>query len=191
MTRYYWPFYISVCVLVLVGLILNYRSSAPAETRIPSDSQNVESVGQSQVIMPTSHHIPEGQNTTYNTIPPTSGDHWARWAKCGFYEEGLPDELIVHNLEHSIVVISYNLTTEAEVDELRKAVNSIALYRKWGLSRFYDKIPSGTVAMTAWGVLDTVDQIDRDHIERFFNEYASNEGLEQIPCEVDPAQIQV
>ena len=45
--------------------------------------------------------------------------------------------------------------------------------------------------MTAWGVLDTVDQIDRDHIVRFFNEYASNEGLEQIPCEVDPAQIQV
>ena len=191
MTTRYWPFYISVCVLVLVGLILNYRSSAPTENLLPSDSQNVESVGQSQVIMPTSQHIPEGQNTTYNTIPPTSGDHWASWAKCGFYEEGLPDELIVHNLEHSMVVISYNLTTEAEVDELRMAVNSIALYRKWGLSRFYDKIPSGTVAMTAGGMLDAVDQIDRDRIERFFNDYASNEGLERIPCEVDPSQIQV
>ena len=190
MTRY-WPFYISVCVLVLVGLILHYRSSAPAENLLPSDSQNVESVGQSQVIMPTSRHIPEGQKTTYNTIPPTSGDHWASWAKCGFYEEGLPDELIVHNLEHSMVIISYNLTTEAEVDELRKAVNSIALYRKWGLSRFYDKIPSGTLAMAAWGVLDTVDQIDRDRIERFFNDYASNEGLERIPCGVAPSQIQV
>jgi hypothetical protein len=140
--------------------------------------------------MPTSWHIPDGQAASYNTVPPTSGNHWAGWARCGFYEEGLPDELIVHNLEHSLIVISYNLTTEAEVNRLRSVVRSIAPYRTWGLSRYYDKVPPGTVALAAWGVLETMDRIDRDRIQRFFNDFAGEEGLERIPCETDPSQMQ-
>ena len=189
MTRH-WPFYIFVGVLVSAALVQGYLASATTENPLPSDTPNVESVGQRQIIMPNRFHIPDNQNATYNTVPPTSGNHWARWARCGFYEEGLPDELIVHNLEHSIIVISYNLTTEAEVNNLRSVVNSIAPYRTWGLSRFYDKIPQGTVAMAAWGVLDTAEGIDHDRIRRFFTKYAGKEGLERIPCETDPSQMQ-
>ena len=68
-----------------------------------------------------SSHVPEGQTVIYNIIPPTSGPHWPRWADCGFYPEGLPDERIVHNLEHSNIVVSHNLATQDEVDQLRTA----------------------------------------------------------------------
>jgi hypothetical protein len=186
----YWPFYIFVGVLISAAFIQSYLVSAPTKNLTPVDGPNVAGVGQLQVIMPTSLHVEEGQNVIYNTVPPTSGNHWPIWAKCGFYEEGLADELIVHNLEHSIIVISYNLSTEAEVNELRNTVSDIALYHRWGLTRFYDKIPSGTVAMAAWGVLDTWDHLDRDQFQRFFKDYAGKEGFERIPCEIDPSQMQ-
>ena len=77
MTRY-WPFYIFVGVLLSMGLILSFWTSSPTETRLQNNSQNAESVGQRQIIMPTSLHITEGLNIPYNTVPPTSGNHWAK-----------------------------------------------------------------------------------------------------------------
>lgn len=186
----HWPFFIFVAALLFAAVVQGYLFADPTGDPDSGESPNAGSVGQLQLVMPTSWHIPDGQAATYNTVPPTSGDHWAGWARCGFYEEGLPDELIVHNLEHSIIVISYNLTTEAEVNRLRSMVKSIGPYRTWGLSRYYDKIPPGTVALAAWGVLETMDRIDRDLIQSFFNDFAGEEGLERIPCEIDPSQIQ-
>ena len=53
----------------------------------------------------------DSESVFYITLPPTSGDHWERWADCGFYDSGLPDELIVHNLEHGNIVVSYSPDT--------------------------------------------------------------------------------
>jgi len=78
--------------------------------------------------------------------------------------------------------VSYNLATADEVDQLRTTVESIELYQDWGLTRFYDEIPEGAVALATWGVLDTFHGIDQDRMNRFFNTYAGNLGPEQIPC---------
>ncbi len=118
----------------------------------------------------------------YNSIPATSGDHWPRWSKCGFYEEALPDERVVHNLEHSNIVVSYNLTTPEEVDELRDVMSSGGLAGVLGIARFYDKIEPGTVALSAWGVSDTMPGIDEERINTFFGAYGSNLGPESISC---------
>jgi hypothetical protein len=50
------------------------------------------------------------------------------------------------------------------------------------VARYYDKLPSGQVAVAAWQVLDTMDGVDSDRIERFFEAYAGNLGPEKIPC---------
>tara|TARA_B100000315_G_scaffold233669_1_gene246968 strand:- start:1397 stop:1795 length:399 start_codon:yes stop_codon:yes gene_type:complete len=132
--------------------------------------------------MPTAIHVPDGQLVVYNTTPPTSGDHWAGWAECGFYEGGLPDELIVHNLEHGNIVVSYNLAAGEEVELLRRSLDSLGLAAVWGVTRSYDKIPEGTVALAAWGMLDTVRGADRGKIAVFFDAYAGELGPERIPC---------
>ena len=139
-------------------------------------------VGQKQEIMPTRNHVPEGQTVQYNTTPPTSGDHWPRWANCGFYQQGLPDELIVHNLEHGHIVVSYNLATLEQVNLLRAGFRESSFSREWGVARFYDKISAGTVVVTAWGGLDTMNGIDLERIETFFKTYAGGLGPEKIPC---------
>ena len=147
--------------------------------------QSVQGVGTQHPIMPDTYpnpHVFDSVTVDYSTSPPTSGKHWNRWAECDFHIEGLPDELITHNLEHGIIVVSYNLATDDEVDQLLAVVEGIELYEDWGLSRFYPDIDVGTVALAAWGVLDLVPGIDQDRMNRFFDAYAGNLGPEQIPC---------
>ena len=101
---------------------------------------------------------------------------------CGFYEDGLPDEQIVHNLEHGNIVVSYNLASDEEVDQLRDALDGVGLSEIWGVIRSYDNIPSGTVSLAAWGVLDTMQGADRERLQTFFETYAGNMGPESFIC---------
>ncbi len=176
-----------IAVLVIAGFILgsmNFnRTSAPEG----SAHEYVEGVGLKQVLMPVgptglNEHVPMGQTVEYSTVPPTSGDHWDTQARCAFYEDGLPDERIVHNLEHGIIVVSYNLETLGEVNDLKEAMDSIELASLWGLTRFYDQLPVGTVAAATWGVSDTMQGVDRDRLATFIETYAGNLGPERIPC---------
>lgn len=111
----------------------------------------------------------------YSTTPPTSGRHWNGWAACGFYgpDQVLADERILHNLEHGNVVVSYNLPDPDQLQELEDTFESIGKTNLWGVARFYDKIPEGTVALTTWGVIDgPMEGVQRDRIESFFDAYS-------------------
>ena len=175
-----------IAVLVIGGFAIggtNFQRGA----QTGASQEYVEGVGVRQDFMPVgprglNAHVPRNQTVSYNTVPPTSGDHWSTPERCGFFEDGLPDERIMHNLEHSNIVVSYNLATPEEVDQLKDAVDSIGLNPVWGVTRSYDKIPVGTVALAAWGVLDTMQGVDRERINRFFETYSGSLGPESIIC---------
>lgn len=176
-----------IAVLVIGGFAVGgVNFQRPPDTG-SSSGEYVDGVGVQQELMPTgarglNGHV-QPQEVDYSTSPPTSGDHWDRPATCGFYEDGLPDEQIVHNLEHSNIVVSYNLSTEEEVDQLLDALSGIGLSDVWGVTRSYDQIPVGTVALAAWGVLDTMEGVDDQRIKTFFETYAgSNIGPENFIC---------
>jgi len=174
--------FIIIALLVIASLTLTaipFGRGAKAGTG--SSDRYVAGVGEQHPVT-TRNHIPDSQTARYSTTPPTSGDHWARWADCGFYPEGLPDERITHNLEHSNIVVSYNLTAQEEVAQLRKVLGSIDLNPIWGVTRFHDKLEPGTVAVATWGVLDIMKGIDRDRIKKFFETYSGKLGPEQFPC---------
>ena len=180
-----------IAVLVIAGFAFGSMPFSQPAASQGTHNEYVDGIGVKQELMPVgpsglSRHVPFNETVEYSTVPPTSGDHWDTPARCGFYEEGLPDERAVHNLEHGIIVVSYNLETQGEVDDLREAMDSIDLARLWGLTRRYDKLPGGTVAAATWGVLDTMQGVDRDRLEKFINTYAGNLGPEVIPC---PAAI--
>ena len=135
--------------------------------------------------------VPEGYHTVDPddpnvAIPPTSGRHWDRWASCGFYTEPVPDERIVHNMEHGNIIVSYNLTDPAAIDALKAAYEAIDLTTAWGVARPYDGIAEGAVALTTWGVVDgPMVGVDAARIERFFDAYAGKLGPEfpnGAPC---------
>ena len=173
-----------IAILVIAGFVVGGISFQGSDS-VGSSDEYVEGIGEEQVVMPTRLHVPEEQNVEYSTTPPTSGDHWDWWARCGFYKEGLPDERIVHNLEHGNIVVSYNLPEGDELDQLEEFMDNFELAPSWAVTRFYDEIPQGTVALSAWGVLDTMQGVDEDRIEEFFRAYAGNLGPEfpnGAPC---------
>ena len=44
----------------------------------------------------------------YSSTPATSGWHYYQWARWGIHDKEVPEEILVHNLEHAGVVIYYN-----------------------------------------------------------------------------------
>ena len=177
----YWYLAASViiAVLVIAGFVIAdlpfFRQGIAPD--IGSSRDYVEGVGQLQEEMPSRIHVPDGQTVAYSTTPPTSGDHWNWWARCGFYEDPVPDERIVHNLEHGNIVVSYNLAP-ADVNRLKDFMDDLDLAPLWAVTRPYGKIPEGTVALSAWGILDTMQGVDEARIETFFEHYAGTTGPE-------------
>lgn len=58
-------------------------------------------------------HVPSIAGVNYPSNPPTSGPHFAVWAKRGVYKEVLSDGYLIHSLEHGYVVLSYNCGPKA------------------------------------------------------------------------------
>ncbi|MCH8898591.1 MAG: DUF3105 domain-containing protein [Chloroflexi bacterium] len=142
----------------------------------------IAALGDEFPIMPTSFHVQLGQEVDYSSTPPTSGDHWERWADCGFYPEGLPDETITHNLEHGNIVVSYNLSLQSQIDRLQAVIDNIELSAGWVVTRYYDEIPEGQIVLSAWGRMIRLAGIDQESMEAFFLTYVGQLGPERIPC---------
>ena len=53
-------------------------------------------------------HIPFGTPIAYHHNPPASGPHWPSPHPWGAYNESIPPEWWVHNLEHGGIVLAFN-----------------------------------------------------------------------------------
>ena len=173
-----------IAVLVIAGFALGgLAGGGTSGSSSGSSSQFVEGIGERQPIE-SSNHQNVGTDIVYNSFPPTSGDHYPPEAlqRCGFYEDGMRDEVAVHHLEHGNIVVNYNLPDSGQVDQLRNVMGDIDIAKIWGIARSYDKIPEGQVALAAWGVLDRMDGVDEGRITQFFEVYAGSLGPESITC---------
>lgn len=123
------------------------------------------------------NHIADGSTASYNSNPPTSGDHYAAPAPARFYDQELPDEQVVHNLEHGHVWIAYKPSVSGEIiDSLRdfSSGNIIITPRSKN---------DTDIALAAWGRLDKFNieasGIDTQRIKDFISHY-QNRGPEKI-----------
>lgn len=125
-------------------------------------------------------HVAVGQpHSPYTTTPATSGPHWsttpapgaphgapARW---GIYSEVLPDEVLVHNLEHGGIGLHYNCPSGCP--EIVAALSALV---PPGASQFivspYPGAPA-RVAVTAWRRLMLLDTADSERIKTFISNY--------------------
>ncbi|MCI0347250.1 MAG: DUF3105 domain-containing protein [Chloroflexi bacterium] len=96
-------------------------------------------------------HIPVGAKGTYNTTPPSSGEHYATPAGVGGYVEPIPNEVQVHNLEHGHVMVQYKGLTSEQIDALEDVVKADA--RKVLMAPYPDM--DAAVALTSWGKIQT------------------------------------
>ena len=185
----------SIIIAVLVigsfaAVPLLQSIGGPGEITYGTAEAYVDGVGEKQDIMRTKDHVDLNRDddddfVDYNSAPPSSGDHWSVPQRCGFFTDPVPDERIVHNLEHSNIVVSYNLPNQADVDALEDVYNNLEEGWRNHLTvvRPYDEISEGQVALSAWGVVDGMDGIDPERIQRFFENYVGRLGPEgAISC---------
>lgn len=123
-------------------------------------------------------HIAPGQShPPYSSNPPTSGWHYAEPASWGYYNDELPDELVVHNLEHGGIWITYkSLDDTAVIDQL------VALSRRYRTKVIVTLRAKNDsrIAVAAWGHLMKLEQYDERAIVDFINRF-KNKGPEFVP----------
>lgn len=123
------------------------------------------------------NHIADGSTSTYNSNPPTSGDHYAAPATVRFYDRALPDGQLIHNMEHGHIWIAYQPDISPEIiDKLKDFTggNVIAAPRS---DNDLD------IALVAWGRLDKFDiennELPLQRIKDFIIRY-QNRGPENL-----------
>ena len=110
-------------------------------------------------------HVKENEpHQEYNSNPPTSGPHWAGVAGAGIKDEIVPDELILHSMEHGAVVVWYREDLEqSDIDKIKVAFQN-ASGKKIMLARKDLDVP---VALTSWNYLLKLENIDTEKIKEF------------------------
>jgi hypothetical protein len=127
------------------------------------------------------------QGGPYSVVPATSGDHWfgastaagisspARW---GRYTEAIPDEVLIHNLEHGGIGLHYDC--EEECPDIVSELNDILPSNpSQYIMSPYSGLP-GKIAITAWRHHLYLDEIDVDQIREFIAEY-KDRAPESVP----------
>ncbi|MFN2520570.1 MAG: DUF3105 domain-containing protein [Candidatus Limnocylindria bacterium] len=135
-----------------------------------AENQPVGDIGQKVADLGNAH-IPAGQHATYNSVPPTSGEHYAQPtapAAAGVKDSTLPNEVTTHNLEHGGIVIAYNNLTPGDLDALKSLYRSLsnAGYRKI-LVEPYPTLTDAKIAVTAWDWILKLPGYDQTQIIRF------------------------
>lgn len=124
-------------------------------------------------------HVGPDHGHTYNSNPPTSGPHFAQVADWGVYKEELPDEILIHNLEHGGVWISYKPDIP---EDIRLKLENF--YQQWGRKVIVaPRSKNDTdIALAAWNRLDkfSASEYSDERVNRFIKAYR-NKGPEFVP----------
>jgi len=124
-------------------------------------------------------HIPRGKpHPAYNSNPPTSGWHNPETVPPGAFREEIPDEIVIHNLEHGCVWISYKEPKDADL--VTKLEGIAAQYPTTVLVTIRPKNDSA-IAVAAWRRLLKLEKYDEGQIVAFIKTFR-NKGPEALNC---------
>jgi hypothetical protein len=139
---------LGVVFVLLLGACGDSGTSAGPAPSLPAGCTPIRS----PEVLPATH-IPAGQTATYNTTPPSSGNHYAQWANVGGYTEPIKNETQVHNLEHGHVMIQYRGITTDQINGLGELIRKDP--KKVLFAPYPDMEPA--LAFTSWGKIQTCD----------------------------------
>ena len=129
---------------------------------LASNKKPTPLLGESFPIQGQEHIVVGASHLTYNSNPPTSGPHYAEPAKWGVYQTELPDEQLVHNLEHGGIWISYKGVDETSKTALEKLAQTHA--KIIVEPREKDDAP---IILASWGQIVRLQKYDEQEISNF------------------------
>jgi hypothetical protein len=121
-------------------------------------------------------HIDEGtQGGPYSSTPAASGPHWPQPIAWGVYPDPIPQEPVIHNLEHGGIVIWYQADQVSPTD-----VADLAEYtRRWNATERYKVLMApwagedfgAPMAMVAWTWLLYLDELETGTMDQFIDQH--------------------
>ncbi|HQU09425.1 MAG TPA: DUF3105 domain-containing protein [Opitutales bacterium] len=144
----------TIVVLVIVGSVygLYYLASQPEKPR-PGETFSI--LGQEHISVGASH-------PAYNSNPPTSGWHYVEEATWGVHQTELPDEQLIHNLEHGGIWISYlgvDDPTKSALEKIAKSQSKVVIE-----PRAKNDSP---IILASWGRLLKLEKFDEQSVLDF------------------------
>ena len=121
--------------------------------------------------LPYDRHLTEDERAEYNTRPATSGAHYGFTVQWGVHDRIIPDEILVHNLEHGGVGIHYNCPEGCD-ELIRKLAEMAGRYDKVVMSPYADM--DSEIALTAWTFIDRLGEFDEKRITDFIEDHMSS-----------------
>jgi hypothetical protein len=122
----------------------------------------------------------------YDSNPPVSGPHSQRTAPCGVHSAPISDENQVHTLEHGAVGILYQPTLEESQIE---TIEEIVRQRDSHVFSAPDPDMRTPIAVTAWGHMMELEEVDRAAITEFIDVFAEGgdapEAFQDCPISQD------
>jgi hypothetical protein len=150
------------------------------------------------------HDVDYSKETSANSttgLPPVGGDHWGASAcpdkvadapaYCGPVPWGIyrepnvwPASSLVHNMEHSGVVIWYNTSDTKVRDQIEKVATSELKSGKLVVMTPYPDIAKDTIALTAWSRRDVlpVSELTDKRVKDFIEKLGCRFNPEKVPC---------
>ena len=155
------------CIFLVVGVVVFLLLPRP---------NHKQELGLAYPIQGQDHIEVGATHAPYNSNPPTSGPHYVQPAAWGVYQTELPDEQLVHNLEHGGIWISYkNIddSTKAALEKIAHSQSKIIM-----TPRANDDAP---IVLASWGRLQAFQTYDEKGILAFIeaNKNQSPEPLAQ------------
>jgi hypothetical protein len=114
----------------------------------------------------------------YSVTPPVGGDHNATWMNCGVYDQPVPNERAVHNLEHGAIWITYSPSLpSSQVSQLRSffARQTVLSPPGAGGSRYIDLTPypglPSPIVVTSWGFQLRLTSASDPRLQQFVDKF--------------------
>ena len=167
-----------IAILLILSLFITELplSQGDTSTRIAAAEYQGESVPLPRGYMSgrgAADHLEsiDQSHPAYTSVPATSGWHYGATARWGENSDEIPDEVLVHNLEHAGIGIHYNCTENCQdlVTELREISKD---YHKIVISPYSNM--DNLITLTAWGYIDKMDSIDKDRIIAFIDRHINS-----------------
>ncbi|MFZ2522776.1 MAG: DUF3105 domain-containing protein [Minisyncoccia bacterium] len=143
--------WVVITFIILGGII--YLSTRP---KTPRPGEEFTILGQEHISIGASH-------APYNSNPPTSGPHYVQPAEWGVYQDELPDEQLIHNLEHGGIWISY----KGIDDETKSKIEALVKSYPVGLVITPRLANDSPITLASWGRLLKLDDFDEEKIKEF------------------------
>lgn len=162
-----WPIYIAILFLVVSGV---YKLAT--RKAVPPPGQFYEAQSREHIAIGATHPV-------YNSNPPSGGWHYNAPAQTGIYDKELPDEQIIHNLEHSHIWFAYKPDLAPEQIEALAEIAKDYGSRIIMTPRAANDLPIAIVAWEHVYKLNAVDATSERQIKAFIDAYRNIAGPER------------